>query len=385
MAPTPLAQNYTVVAQAPPGLITDDPALLRLPSGRLLATYTFRFVADPRQENPQRFRLAHSDDEGGTWTELAPLEINMGQPLLHDGRLFLLGNRLGRKDIIILASDDEGITWTPPVTLFEGLYWNAPTATAVHRGALYRPFNAGSYDQRWAFGGVVVVRGDLSRDLMDPAAWRISPEVSYPETPSELVPARYPEHWKDHWLEPNAVVVGDRVRILVRPRMDGYATSGMCAVCDLSDEDGAMDLRFTQFHPFPGGQNKFYIDWDPVSRLFWMAVNLPTDTQDVRGREPALKASRFAGRPGNERRFLFLQYSVDALNWFSAGCVAYWPSPLQAFHYTAQLITGDDMLILSRTSRNSHNQHDSELVTLHRIKDFRALAYDLYGTPVPGA
>ena len=103
----PLAPEYVVVGAAPAGdLITDDPALVRLPSGRLLATFTFRDPGLSGQSNPQRFRLARSVDEGRTWQQLTPLDINMGLPFVYDGALYLLGNGLGRKDIIISRSED---------------------------------------------------------------------------------------------------------------------------------------------------------------------------------------------------------------------------------------------------------------------------------------
>ena len=74
-----------------------------------------------------------------------------------------------------------------------------------------------------------------------------------------------------------------------------------------------------------------------------------------------------------------LLYSLDALNWFQAGCIAMSKSPLQSFHYAAPLIEGDDLLILSRTSSpNARHQHDSDLVTFHRVRDFRGLALDLH-------
>jgi len=89
MAMRTLAQDFVTVAKTPPpDLITDDPAILRLPSGRLLATWTFRGTkGEAAHSNPQRFRLAHSADEGRTWAQLAPLEINMGMPFLHDSDL----------------------------------------------------------------------------------------------------------------------------------------------------------------------------------------------------------------------------------------------------------------------------------------------------------
>lgn len=86
----------------------------------------------------------------------------------------------------------------------------------------------------------------------------------------------------------------------------------------------------------------------------------------------------FAGCPGNERRILMLLYSLDALNWFQAGCLAMWPSPLQSFHYATPFIDGDDLLLLVRTSRDAPNQHDSDSITFHRVNDFRSLALELH-------
>ena len=37
------------------------------------------------------------------------------------------------------------------------------------------------------------------------------------------------------------------------------------------------------------------------------------------------------------------------------------------------MIDGNNMLILSRTSEDAPNQHDSERLTLHRMPDFRRL------------
>lgn len=67
----------------------------------------------------------------------------------------------------------------------------------------------------------------------------------------------------------------------------------------------------------------------------------------------------------------------DALNWFQAGCVAMSRSIFEAFSYASQLIRGEDLLVISRTSQGGFNQHDTNLVTLHSIEKFRELALDL--------
>ena len=93
-----------------------------------------------------------------------------------------------------------------------------------------------------------------------------------------------------------------------------------------------------------------------------------------------------------------LQYSIDGLNWFQAGCVAMSRNPLESFHYSSQVIDEDDLLVLARSSiggdrkygdytwRTDHtegkaklpyNNHDSNMISLHRVKNFRSLALDL--------
>ena len=72
-----------------------------------------------------------------------------------------------------------------------------------------------------------------------------------------------------------------------------------------------------------------------------------------------------------------LNYSIDGLNWFQAGCVAMSRKVLDSFSYASQVVDGDDLLVLARTSLGGSNQHDTNLITFHRVANFRALALDL--------
>jgi hypothetical protein len=47
--------------------------------------------------------------------------------------------------------------------------------------------------------------------------------------------------------------------------------------------------------------------------------------------------------------------------------------------YPCPVVVGDDIIMLSRTSHNAGNQHDADLCTIHRIRNFRSLAMDLHG------
>ena len=107
-----------------------------------------------------------------------------------------------------------------------------------------------------------------------------------------------------------------------------------------------------------------------------MASNLAPRSQDAAyGHE--LERRGFLGSPGNERRILMLWYGIDAVTWFPAGCIAMSANPMHAFNYVSLLAVGDDLLVASRTALHARNQHDNDLVTVHRIPRFRELALDL--------
>ena len=108
-----------------------------------------------------------------------------------------------------------------------------------------------------------------------------------------------------------------------------------------------------------------------------MLSNMPTDSQGFFVDRQRMLDVGAHGGPGNERRILMLYYSRDALNWFTAGCAAMLPSPIQAFMYPSGAIDGNDIVFISRSSIEAQNQHDADVVTFHRIKNFRSLAMDL--------
>lgn len=383
---SPLAQDYTVIFKCPePHIYTAAASLLRLPGGRLLSSFALFTRMGRKPGHPDReieTLFCASSDDGATWHPQGSVKLGDGLTFVHQGKLYHLCNRPGRRDIVLVKSDDEAKTWSEPVTLFEGSFWNTFTPHVVRGDTLY--WALGASNEAGNFNRIgsrtVVVAGDLSATyLMRRTAWRISPYLTYPGTPQGLSASVFPHRRPDggdHWLEPNIVEVGGRLRVLLRIRIDSQATAHMCAVCDVDDDGQHIDYKFTQFYPMPGAQGYFHIVRDQQTGYFWTAVNMPTKSQDADwGRE--LNARGFLGNPGNERRFLILLYSVDALNWFQAGCVAKWPSPLQGFQYAAPLIDRDDLLITSRTAKNRKNQHDNDLLTLHRVRNFRSLALNL--------
>lgn len=380
----PLAQEFSVALQVPDHtrFFFHDPNLGRLDDGTLL-------IAAPqwprkREQPDYSLRIARSADGGKTWEELLSLPYQEGIPFVLGGQLLMFVQETSHRDVQIVASDD-GETWTDPVTVIEGPLWNISTARLVRRDTVYWAMD---YDlPSRMYSGKVMVRLDRAKSPLDPQAWSVSDIVQPPELPELLTRNLYPHgdtpdlttSWSNKLvlLEPNTVEVNGRVRVFTRAIIDEYASAHMAAVYDY--DEGAGELSFTQLASWPGGQCKFFVVPDYEHSMYWMLSNLVTNSQDLLGWGQRMRETGYHGGPGNERRWLFLHYSIDCLNWFPAGCVARWPDqPRNSFMYPSAVVDGDDLMILSRTSRDSGDQHDADLCTIHRVEAFRDLAMDLH-------
>ncbi len=335
-----------------------------------------------RRADLSRTHIVHSDDGGMSWREVSELPYYSAVPFLHDGDVYLFGFVGGtvfrNDDLFLVRSTDNGLTWSEPTRLFEGHFWNCHTGMVVRDNRLYWAIDDLSFGDP-VFRGPCVVIGDLSQDLMDERAWRMSNPVPAPGIPEMLrdppdsgraVDARLldyasREHRFGKYLEPNVIDVYGRLRVLCAVRK-----TGVCGVLDLTDDGNFASLSFTQYHPMPGGQLKFFVGWDAVSGMFWATANPALNSQ-------AMVDNRIADRLCDGRGLLMLYYSLDGLNWLQAGCVAQVEKPSQSFNYAAWAIDGADLGIIARSNINGPNQHDADCATFHRLRDFRDLAMDL--------
>ncbi|MCA1808038.1 MAG: sialidase family protein [Kiritimatiellia bacterium] len=394
-----LAQDYTVVARVPPD--EDDyytffysDAFIRLSDGTLMAAAPM-LQAGPAaggRDAPCHVRLAQSEDGGRSWRQLNdvvfPCRVEVAFMEQAAALFMIVGVVSDAGVILLLRSDDAGASWSAPVEILRNpsacadphapgatprkrFYCLHQTPMAVKNNRLYFAVSEGWQE-------MAVISCDLAGDIMSPAAWRLSASVAMP-IPAELNAGLNPGP-SMRCLEGNVIVVNGALRVLARACIDRYATANLAAVFDLRDEHDRLDLKFTQFYPLPGGNCKFFIIWDEQSRLYWMASNPPANSQGV--------VPVPARIPGNDRRFMMLWYALDALNWFPAGCVAGSPRQAECFMYPAMVIEGDDLVILSRTSRDyeggkqaaaraQKGHHDANLLTLHRVRNFRDLAMDI--------
>lgn len=376
-----LAQDYTTLAESPDPKTTwaGTPTITRMKSGRIVAGYEWFRRGDLKEEIPDQMEIQVSDDGGDSWRRASTVDMTWGTVFAVGDDLYSLGSRRKTRDIIITASNDGGESWSDASTLFEGRHHTSATSIVEKNGYVYKAYETCPPTGRSTWKSLVLA-GQISKGLLDPRAWRMSNKVSFPPVPDVLTQRRYSGIVEDRipqdsFLEGGVVDVRGDMRVVLRTMIDSHSTGGIASVGRFEDDGKDIAYRFLQLYPMPGGQCKFHILYDETSDLFWTAVTVATNPwQD---REP-LRTAGFFGPPGNERRILMLQYSLDALNWFHAGCVAMSKNPLESFSYTSNLILGDDFLILARTSQNGANQHDTNLITLHRVKRFRELTLDLH-------
>jgi len=396
-----LAPDYGIVAQLPPtnaeGFFM-APSLAKLAGGNLIAAVPHGQTYPDGGKSLRSLRFFRSTDRGLTWKQVSELPHDSCEPnlLVYKERLYLLvtpnGNnakpqrsnfpRDGKWGLWASVSDDEGATWSPIKRVIEGpaapgepatvLNTGGQTAMAIRDGRLYL-----SVSHQFEKMGVASCR--LDQGILNPEAWRISEMVDLP-IPAELAYESFKGVTPMRVLEGNVVEVSGRLLIIARAIINGGGTANMGAVFEILDRpDEPLRLRFLQLNPIPGGQLKFFIQYDAASRLYWMASNLSANPAFLVDDE-AWRKARELNASKSDRRSLTLWYSLDSLNWFPAGWVARAQGWTQSFHYPVMLIDGDDLILVSRTGRNSGNQHDVDMATFHRIKDFRKLAVDLTPT-----
>jgi hypothetical protein len=348
-------------------IISDAPSAVRLGDGKLICTcplWSWDGTVK-RLYGKNSCVVLMSDDDGLHWREVARIPFMAGKLLLRDYTLYFMGSSPGRKAFQIVSSTNGGREWSSPTVLRKGGAYAASTGWVIHDDKLYwaiDDFGRPSRNRQ-----IIALSANLKSDLLQSGAWRFSRPIKHPGVPQSFGKGK---HDGGVWLEPNVIRHRGKLTVIVRVRVSGKDSDAkvpnVAAICTLEDGDDRLDLKFSHYYPVPGAQNQFHIVHDPKSDLFWMTSNAVTGvaTQSWRGW-------------GKERRFLMLHYGRDGLNWFTAGCAARWKKETQAYNYASLLIDGDDLLFVSRTAEQAHNQHDNDKVTFHRIPDFRSRALDL--------
>ncbi len=393
----------TVLAESdePGEVFAFNPGLARLPGGRLVATY-----------NLGRGIIRTSDDGGDSWQMRGRFSFRHARPFVAGESVYILGHA---GDLMIVRSDDNGDTWGDPARLTRGQRWHqAPANVHYANGQVYlvmeRIDTPDGFDA-WPVRHLapVLMRASVEDDLTDPDAWTFASELFfrdavavdaieyfgvpfYPFEPlrrKALAPRRNMS--PPGWLEANVIRIVDPRHYWYDP--DGRtvhlymrAHTGMtnlAAVVKVVERpDGSMETMLERapsgkdlvYLPLPGGQMKFHILYDDVSKLYWL---LSTQSTDSMTRPEFL--DRDDGRFGladNERHRLQLHFSRNAVDWNFAGMVAIGETQRHARHYASMVIDGDDLRILSRSGNAAaQSAHNTNQITFHTVADFRDLVY----------
>lgn len=410
----PLAQDYVIVGQSPdPEKIPlYTPSICRLDSGRLAASY--EQGKEGKANGAQHVQILTSDDHGQTWTLRGNTRITHGRIFRCGSSLYLLGHE---GDLTITRSDDNGETWSPAVPLTKGESWHGTAGNVWYKGDhvyLVMEQRVAKDIKAWPVGELapVLLRAKVGDDLTKRESWSFSSRLPFcdalagykennPQTDYFGVPffqQSYPDAAPIHgklkmppmgWLEGNVIQLNDpdhywydptghTFHLFLRAHTGGTGYGAMCKVVE--NDDGTMTTSLETvpsgkkilFLPMPGGQMRFHVLYDDKTKLYWL---LSSQSIDSMTRAEKLPPDRY-NLPNNERHRLVLHFSKNMVDWCFAGLVATGDSPGQARHYASMDIDGNDLVILSRSGdAKAKSAHEGNLITFHRVKNFRDLVY----------
>jgi len=355
----------TARAADPPGVVIDRspdfarvyvgcPSIAVVPDGSYVASHSWFGPGTPNRQSA----VFTSADRGKTWKHVADIDGQWWSTLFtHNDTLYIMGVSERYGHAVIRRSTDGGRTWTDPKDEKTGLlladvkYHCAPVPVVVHQGRVWR-----AYEDAEAGGGwgrhfrALVVSAPIDADLLDASNWTVSNCLHL--NPEWLVSER------PGWLEGNVVVTpeGGLVNVL-RVNDDRGDTAAIVRI--------SPDARTLTFDPekdfidFPGGRCKFTIRFDPVTKRYWSLVNKQLD-------------------PTAYRNVLALTSSADLREWKVESIILrHVEKDHHAWQYVDWLFDGDDLIAASRTAWDgSHNAHDANYFTFHRIERFRELSMD---------
>ncbi|QNN25367.1 exo-alpha-sialidase [Planctomycetales bacterium ZRK34] len=343
-----------------------SPSIAILPNGDYVASHDLFGGGSTFNEMGQT-RLFTSSDRGKTWSRLPDLLGKFwGTLFVHRGNLYIIGARHRFGDTVIRRSTDGGRTWTDPVDGKSGLILHdrthcAPQPVMIHNGRLWRAMedvNGGNRWGRWFRTFMMSVPVDA--DLLDASNWTISNRLA---SDQKWADGRF-----NGWLEGNAVATpdGEVVNLL---RTEISPEGGHVSRVHIS-----ADGKTATFDPekdildMPGGNKKFTIRFDPVSKHYWSLTNwVPPNIT--------------THNPGGVRNTLVLICSKDLIHWTVRTVVLHHEDRnCHGFQYVDWVFDGDDIIAVSRTGYDdgiggAHSAHDANLMTFHRVSNFRNLSW----------
>lgn len=386
------------------------PGLTKLANGRLLATYDFGGpgvgkLAGVHSKTGDyscgnQCHALISDDDGFSWRETGEFPMLHARGFTAGGKVYVMGHGGG---IRIVRSDDNGETWGASAIFEEQYCWGGCAVPVDHFGGkIYTTMERILKTDDWPADAPVLMSADENADLTRRENWRMSAPFVYEENvalptangipfyPQGILPGTKSRFCgSPGWLEVNLVRLHDPDHLLYDQANRSLllvmrAHTGMTNIAAIAqgrdNEDGSLTINPVNtpagnamyFIPFPGGQMKFQITYDEISKLYWLVSTQATDSMT---RGDKLPDNRY-GLPDNERHRLALYFSKNLFDWCFAGMIAIGETAADSRHYASAVIVKNDLLVLSRSADSrAPSPHNSNKLTLHRVRDFRKLIY----------
>ncbi|CAF1191659.1 unnamed protein product [Adineta steineri] len=304
--------NEIVYHNEPSKIYLGSPSIVRLSTGRLVASHDF--FGPGYESQPRNVSIYISDDNGETWSFISYIKHSYWTTLaVYNDMIYAIGtdNDLNA-NIIIHRSSDNAVSWNyngndDGIILFHGSFATGPTPIVIANQMMYRTIEYWSLPSRWPTDfQAAIISCDLSKSnfsntddpIMSPNNWRLTPPLTFN---NEWIPKSYPNITNPGYLEGNIVVVpksssSKELRILNIIRFNSIPLSNLAIILELNHTTNT--LSFISIIKFPGGMTKFTIRYDPKTETYFSLVNPVTEIFYP-----------------SQRNILSLSYSKDLSNW----------------------------------------------------------------------
>lgn len=323
------------------GRYLGSPSLIRLKSGKLLASFDYFKTSAPMCMTS----VFASCDDGETWEwqcDVMPAEWSA--MFTHNDRLYMFAISREYGDILIGESKDEGKTWESPAVLERGPgngmsgFHRGPTRPTVYEGRIWIAVENGS----WSDGGFAdcVISAPENSDLTDASNWTLS-------EPKEL-DLSWRNGGKAPLIEGNTFAGDGSLNILYRCAKN----TGIILKADVMHPE--KQLEFSQVVKMPCGHTKFEIQNGGDG--YWYAAG--NDLYGNTEKEP--------------RNVLSFYRSKDCISWEKIKDIvdrSDLDMAYNGFQYPSFIIENGNVTLMSRTAFNgAHTFHDSNMMTIHKFK-----------------
>jgi hypothetical protein len=394
--------NEIVYQNEPSQIYLGSPSIVRLSTGRLVASHDFFGAGYGSQ--PRNVSVYISDDNGDTWSFSSYIKHSYYTTLsVYNNMIYAIGvDNDAKANIIIHRSSDNGVSWNyngndDGVILFHGSFFTSPVPIVIANQVMYRAIENFPSPYRSPIDfQATIISCDLSKfskitenddPIMSPDNWRMTTPLSFNK---EWIPKSFPNLTAPGFSNGNIVIgskpslFGPQIRVLNVLRFYSTPLANMAIILELNMTTNT--LSFVSIISFPGGLLKFSIRYDPVSETYFSLVNPLTQNFDF-----------------DQRNILSLSYTKDLVNlskWNIAverllyddtGLTVNDSLRYTGFHFIdwqfdgmpisdqASCIEwncdgGSDIIYVIRTAyRGANSYHNSNRITYKTLKNYREL------------